>query len=127
MGRNVAISFEPWIPWPVAGVGVGSLIGGFALHQVTRTDMESSDRLFAEQCANGCANGCAEPPPDAAALQQRSIVEDRVSIALIFGGGLAAIGGIAWAELFHRSTIEIVPTRGGASASAACRFYRSHL
>ena len=109
---------DPRIPATVVGVGVASLIGGFALHQVALDDQDRVDKLVTAQCATGC-DGL---PANAAAIEHRARLEDRVSLGLLIGGGLVAIGGIVWSQAFNRPTFELAPTRGGASASVAWRF-----
>jgi len=115
---EVHYPIDPRVPWTIAGVGVASLIGGFALHQVALTDQDRYDQIVSEQCASGC-DGL---PPQAAALEHRAQTEDRVSLGLLVAGGVVAIAGMVWSEAFNRPTFELVPTRGGASASVSLRF-----
>ena len=117
--------YPRWVPWTIAGIGVGITAGGLLYWLSGRSQMNSFETDYANECVQGCETDLSQHSP---LKQERDSAELKgsVGIGMMIGGGAVIIGGVVGAILNrpHRvmPAVEVQPTAGGAMTSVSLRF-----
>jgi hypothetical protein len=122
-----------WVPWAVFGGGVAAGALGLVFEFNAASMMNEYDQRVASSCA---VNGCNLDNPQTPAEQeladslndQRDTAERRqkIGFATLLVGGATVVTGIVLLVMnrpeAHVLKVDLVPTQGGAAASASWRF-----
>ncbi len=127
-GSRLEYPTAPWKPWTVASLGLGVTVGGIALWYSGRRGMDEFYDEYARVCPQGCSKSLDATPAE------RDLSDQWESARLRRGFGIATVGvgaavaatGIVWTIMNRprepRTTVNVTPTSGGATALACWEF-----
>jgi hypothetical protein len=117
-----------WIPWTVAGAGAAIGLGGLGLWFAGNSAMDRFEARFAMLCPDSCSAGLDDNETERDLARQRDDAQLRgdIGVGMMIAGGAITAGGVVWAIINRPRRVlpdlEVAPTNGGMTASAAFRF-----
>ena len=89
--RAIQRRWRPWIPWAVAGAGLGLSAAGGLLYWRAQDNFDSFDAAVRESCMDGCPPGTLSS--DIQDLEDRAELQNRTASVLYVVGGSALVAG----------------------------------